>query len=97
MNLPDHIKSWTESIMWMYVMPNTGPIYLACRYTDVLTALLAQWKKEHKAAYDFTEEDEITHHVWVIDEDRRSARSRLRWRKFLHFILQTDITELLLL
>ena len=48
---------------------NTGPIYLACRYTDVLTALLAQWKKEHKAAYDFTEEDEITHRVWVIDED----------------------------
>ena len=42
---------------------NTGPIYLACRYTDVLTALLAQWKKEHKAAYDFTEEDEITHRV----------------------------------
>ena len=48
---------------------NTGPIYLACRYTDSLTALLGQWKKEHKAAYDFTEEDQITHRVWVIDED----------------------------
>ena len=49
---------------------NTGPIYLACRYTDSLTALLGQWKKEHKAAYDFTEEDEITHRVWVIDQDQ---------------------------
>ena len=48
---------------------NTGPIYLACRYTDALSALLEQWKKEHKAAYDFTEEDEITHRVWVIDGD----------------------------
>ena len=28
---------------------NTGPIYLACRYTDALSALLEQWKKEHKA------------------------------------------------
>lgn len=48
---------------------NTGPIYLVCRYTDALNALLEQWKKEHKAAYDFTEEDEITHRVWVIDGD----------------------------
>ena len=32
---------------------NTGPIYLACRYTDALSALLEQWKKEHKAAYEF--------------------------------------------
>ena len=48
---------------------NTGPIYLAYRYTDALSALLEQWKKEHKAAYDFTEEDEITHRVWVIDGD----------------------------
>ena len=38
-------------------------------YTDALSALLEQWKKEHKAAYDFTEEDEITHRVWVIDGD----------------------------
>ena len=48
---------------------NTGPIYLACRYTESLTALLEKWKKDHPAAYDFTEEDEITHRVWVIDED----------------------------
>ena len=48
---------------------NTGPIYLACRYTDRLSGLLAQWKKDHLAEYDFTEEDEITHRVWVIDND----------------------------
>ena len=47
MNLPDQIKSWTESIMWMYVML-TQDIYLACRYTDALSALLEQWKKSTK-------------------------------------------------
>ena len=52
---------------------NTGPIYLACRYTDRLSGLLAQWKKDHLAEYDFTEEDEITHRVWVIDEDEAIA------------------------
>ncbi len=47
---------------------NTGPIYLACRYTQVLTDLLEQWKKEYSPVYDFTEEDEITHRVWVIHQ-----------------------------
>ena len=60
---------------------NTGPIYLACRYTDVLTALLAQWKKEHRAAYDFTEEDEITHRVWVIDEDEAISQIQAEMEK----------------
>lgn len=53
---------------------NTGPIYLACRYTAALSSLLANWKKEHPAVYDFTEEDEITHRVWVIDQDEMIAR-----------------------
>jgi len=37
-------------------------------------SLLANWKKEHPAVYDFTEEDEITHRVWVIDQDEMIAR-----------------------
>ena len=48
---------------------NTGPIFLACRYPDSLLTLMNNWKDHHKAAYDFTEEDQITHRVWVIDED----------------------------
>lgn len=60
---------------------NTGPIYLACRYTDALSALLEQWKKEHKAAYDFTEEDEITHRVWVIDEDEAISQIQAEMEK----------------
>ena len=48
---------------------NTGPIYLACRYPKRLTEVMEQWKASHDAVYDFTEEDEITHRVWVIDGD----------------------------
>ena len=48
---------------------NTGPIYLACRYTEALKNFLEQWKKDHKAVCDFTKEDEITHRVWIIDQD----------------------------
>ena len=29
---------------------------------------MEDWKKSHSAACDFTEEDEITHRVWVIDD-----------------------------
>jgi uncharacterized protein (DUF1015 family) len=47
---------------------NTGPIYLACRYSEALLALLQEWKASHDAVYDFVAEDEITHRVWVIDE-----------------------------
>lgn len=47
---------------------NTGPIFLACRYPENLLKLMNEWKTSHKAIYDFTEEDEITHRVWVIDE-----------------------------
>ena len=48
---------------------NTGPIYLACRYTDALLEILDKWKQQHPAVYDFVAEDEIGHRVWVIDED----------------------------
>ena len=40
---------------------NTGPIFLACRYPDSLLTLMNNWKDHHEAAYDFTEEDQITH------------------------------------
>ena len=55
---------------------NTGPIYLACRYTEELLALLENWKGAHAPVYDFTAEDEIIHRVWVIGE-------RMKFRKFI--------------
>ncbi|MDC7288390.1 DUF1015 family protein [Blautia schinkii] len=45
---------------------NTGPIYLACRYTKTLLDLLEGWKSSHEPEYDFTAEDGVIHRVWVI-------------------------------
>lgn len=53
---------------------NTGPIFLACRYTDTLTLLMKNWKEEHLPAYNFTAEDEIRHKVWIIDDEETIDR-----------------------
>lgn len=45
---------------------NTGPIYLACRYTKALLELLEGWKSSHKPEYDFTAQDGVIHRVWVL-------------------------------
>ena len=51
-----------------YCNANTGPIFLACRYPEALLKLMNDWKESHEAVCDFTEEDQITHRVWVIED-----------------------------
>lgn len=46
---------------------NTGPIFLACRYTEELLEFMNNWKKDHAPVYDFTAEDDVIHRVWVIE------------------------------
>lgn len=48
---------------------NTSPVFLTCRYTEKLLMLLESFKQTHRPVYDFTAEDEITHRVWVVDEE----------------------------
>lgn len=50
---------------------NTGPIFLACRYPEELLVLMENWKNSHELVYDFTSEDEITHRVWIVDEEEK--------------------------
>ena len=50
---------------------NTGPIFLACRYPAELLTLMEEWKNAHVPVYDFTSDDEITHRVWVVDEEEK--------------------------
>ena len=50
---------------------NTGPIFLACRYPDELLVLMENWKNSREPVYDFTSEDEITHRVWIVDEEEK--------------------------
>ena len=50
---------------------NTGPIFLAWRYPEELLVLMENWKNSHEPVYDFTSEDEITHRVWIVDEEEK--------------------------
>ena len=50
---------------------NTGPIFLACRYPAELLTLMEEWKNAHTPVYDFTSDDEITHRVWIVDEEEK--------------------------
>ena len=50
---------------------NTGPIFLACRNPEELLVLMENWKNSHEPVYDFTSEDEITHRVWIVDEEEK--------------------------
>lgn len=73
---------------------NTGPIFLACRYPQSLLDLMEDWKKSHPAACDFTEEDEITHRVWVIDDAEVIGKIHEEFAGIDSLYIVTDITEL---
>ena len=32
---------------------------------------MEEWKNAHVPVYDFTSDDEITHRVWVVDEEEK--------------------------
>lgn len=48
---------------------NTGPIFLTYRNRMEISEMIHDWMENHPAVYDFVSEDEITHTVWVIDDE----------------------------
>lgn len=48
---------------------NTAPIFLTYRKNDGINQITNDWIKFHMPVYNFTSDDDITHIVWVIDED----------------------------
>lgn len=48
---------------------NTGPIFLTYRNRKDITRILYEWMENHNPVYDFVSEDDITHTVWVIDDE----------------------------
>lgn len=46
----------------------TGPIFLAYRAKEEITAIVEEVKEAQEPVYDFTPEDMVTHRVWVIDD-----------------------------
>ncbi len=52
-----------------YCDANTAPIFLTYRNNKEITQITNDWIKFHMPVYNFISEDDITHIVWVIDEE----------------------------
>ncbi len=52
-----------------YCDANTAPIFLTYRKNDRINSIVNEWIKFHMPTYNFTSEDDITHILWVIDNN----------------------------
>lgn len=51
----------------------TGVVFLAYNDQQDVESIISQWKKDHKATYDFVAEDGVHHIFWVIDDYSKVA------------------------
>ena len=49
------------------IRAQTGNVFLACRDSPEVNALINGWKATQKPVYDFTAPDDIKHTIWIID------------------------------
>ncbi|MFT3826702.1 MAG: DUF1015 family protein [Chitinophagaceae bacterium] len=47
----------------------TGNVFLAYRSLAAIDAIVEQWKNTHKPGYEFTADDNISHTIWVVNDD----------------------------
>jgi uncharacterized protein (DUF1015 family) len=47
----------------------TGNVFLAYRNNEEVDTLIENWKNTHSPVYDFVAEDNISHTIWVINDD----------------------------
>jgi uncharacterized protein (DUF1015 family) len=48
----------------------TGNVFLAYKNVAELDKLVEEWKATHQPVYNFTADDNISHTVWVVNEDK---------------------------
>ncbi|HEY4150234.1 MAG TPA: DUF1015 domain-containing protein, partial [Chitinophagaceae bacterium] len=51
----------------------TGNVFLAYRNVAEVDALISAWQKEQQPVYDFVAEDNISHTVWVVNDEKTVA------------------------
>ena len=51
----------------------TGNVFLAYRNLDELDEIIEGWKSTHDPVYNFVAADEITHTIWIINNDEKIA------------------------
>ena len=47
----------------------TGNVFMAYRDVSALSDLINEWKRSHEPVYDFTDNDDVHHSIWVINDD----------------------------
>jgi uncharacterized protein (DUF1015 family) len=48
----------------------TGNVFLAYRNNDKLDALIEKWVNKKSSVYDFIADDNITHTLWIVNDDK---------------------------
>jgi uncharacterized protein (DUF1015 family) len=48
----------------------TGNVFLAYQNNDTLDALIEKWINKKTAVYDFVADDNITHTLWIVNDDK---------------------------
>ncbi|MFT3748315.1 MAG: DUF1015 family protein [Agriterribacter sp.] len=48
----------------------TGNVFLAYKNVEELDALIAKWEKEKSPVYDFVADDNISHTIWIVTDDK---------------------------
>lgn len=51
----------------------TGNVFLAYKNVEELDALIAKWENEKSPVYDFVADDNISHTIWIITDDKTIA------------------------
>ena len=54
-----------------YTNSNTGPIFLTYRAKTEINEIINNWMTQNKPVYDFVSEDDVSHTVWVIDDNSK--------------------------
>ena len=66
---------------------NTGPIFLTYRGREDISAIVNGWMKEHSPVYDFVSEDDISHTVWVIDDEKTVKKLEENFKQVSDFYI----------
>src|SRR5450432_203877 len=48
----------------------TGNVFLAYRNIEEVDALINKWKTLHEPVYDFIADDNITHTIWIVNDNK---------------------------
>ncbi len=57
----DHIKA---------TQAQTGNVFLAYRDNDQINEIITKWKQSKTPVYNFTEDDQIRHSIWTINDEK---------------------------